>query len=1334
MSFDVGNISGDGLLQAAPLHESQGAGQSKVGEDAKKVSLDSGSAILDPVKKNNNGWGGWALNKLAGNWVGEKIVENSKYVRDGAIYALIGTTDFDAVSDEQLDRLKRASRNTGLGRLVDAFIPFITDKIKEKVITTYPGFEAFLNLEKGIVEKIVRSVLLKVVANVADQVAQKQVNTKPAPDFNEEFVKFLMGMANDEIAGNGKDFDAKFDEIDGMTATPNAQKYAFRELFKPVVAKFLDVCLPKGKEDLGLRGPLATAVWSALADEALPDAFVDFYRLMHKPNHHTEDDLAVLSRPGGAALQAIAKFAGEKGKGVIPKVMAEESEEISLAAFEKAGVGQGALLRKLLAKIIRQIAKSGSPELLKFWDYAKINIESIMIHALATLAKKQDAEGLGNVIPVVAGTGLKIIDDFFSENAEKIDEAIEKWAPYPKKKRNEEVAKLFKPLSDQILKETGLEDNMFVKLIKDKAFPSLLRRFYDDMKKYAANKPQFEARLKKELVDEQAMLNQPTEEVKQHYDELVARRAEPVQDVLAERSGVEKVVQDLSKSCGMLAEDVMKIVKNFARTDKEEIARRINQGLFAEMPLTAQQENELAEGLNQFMASGGEGLEHAFAYSESLLQATIFKIFVVIAENNPVADKDIDANRTENKNVAIPGNVIHRVLSFLSEKIPAIDQRLNEIKNSDLEESEKQRQCVALFRPLVDDFLQLAGPNLREALPVPKVMRDLLMEKVQQVFLPAIFHEVYTQLNGWRNEIPANKGKLDEIFPSGNGKSAAGKIADYIRDFVPYYMETNPGKIVGVVQGATSKYFDALSPENAAGLKELIERNVRSLGEEVANHKAEGANEAKDPMSETAKAIGEYSRSIILKIFAGVSQNIDGKEKPAEADGKNHFVLTTAIGFIKIAAEHFRRINKIPEKGRTNPAHSVAHEDMLKGFEHNTIDENGNILHPALAKDLDPNATPEQRKQQRMEQFFVPFAENLIAISGIDSKEFPVPGMGRDQVWDLFKKQILPEVLYNVYNEMLQPRNLNKIMLQTLDLLASTANGLADDSEEASSETDLHQKELNKALGGLIKEMIDLVPDFWTKTFFDRDAIMNLTEESLGRRVKSKLDGTTMIALMEKGLAGLKLPKADANRGKSAEQLAMEDKKDEEKLQKKFSAYISIEAKKFVKAKIEEKWDSFQEAFDKGVEKCFGKPGLAVKHFFDDIFHFIFFDLLGPIFNFIVFKMIWFYIELMKIIGKSKEIIGDIHMPIHENLALWATQWLLGVMMGKVNPTAVREEVVKSHRRGTVIYGEEESLEPSEKTEEENFMEDIREQVEKKVEMRTAVEEQRRQASIDRRV
>lgn len=1230
---------------------------------------------IDKTEDDTRGWRGYLANAATLYLPGVETIAGNEWTRNQIKSYFFGNTNFPKTREKLRDELQILTGNNTLSDVAEA----LSCKLKSIVLTkltdntnplnhNYPGFKFFINKEDEFTTQIFQVLVLKVVINLVKE-TKRELTDKFDGNLPTQVLTDLIKIANNSLKKVDQDTFQKIKNLPNI----NDRNREFRKLFRPISDEFLAIALPNKEDDLEL-GKLSNTVWQELSEEAIPDLFVNIYELTYQPPHHTKKDSEELERPGGAALERLAKFLAEKTERDLPEIIQKNAATIGKAAVSKLLVGSEnrSWLEDWVGDRLVQISTSDNPEIKLLWSYAKKNIESIIIHALASLGSSKNPEenhSKKNIVPDVMSNVHEILENFFTENKETIDKTFKETDNSTEEDRNNQLNILFKKLSDEILKKANLQENPLVALVKDEFIPELLREFYEDMYLYRENLSSDSETLKIDLLDAVACANQDHDAVIKEYREVLENLEESKKTVL-EKSGVGKVVDELEQSCGLFAKDITRILKNFAEEDKKKISEMLNNAMMLkDFNLTEQ----LGEGLQNFFKNNSENLKKSWEYSETIVKAALFKVFATIAKNEKVEGED---DRTENINTKIVGNVVHRVLSFLNKKIPVIDAELKKLQNDEkLSEEEKELKIRKLYQPLAEDFLALAGENLEEILPVPKIFRGPLKDLLKTTLLPVIFHDMYTQLNKGREEAPENSKKLDEIVPSGS--KFVQKVADFIEKFVPYYMETHPEDISKIAMKATDKFVKKLSNDTQNQLNNLLTKNIKQLGENPE-------------MAKTSKAISEYSNGMILKIFSGIAQNIKNKQSVKDKNGQNHFLLNTSIGFIKLISDHVKRINQIPPKGRMYPAHNVHPRDMHGGF----ADEKNygtNMLHPALTKDFVKGATKEDKDNQRLKEFFVPFAKDILEIAGITSpKDLDVPDPIRQEFWNLFQEKILPEVMMSVFKGVTEDEKpgtlntlmLNTLMLKTIDALNEAVEDIDKgvDVNDAKEDLDEQQELLNVALGRLIKEMVELVPDFWTMTVFNNEKIKNMTAASIGKIVRKKLDQTTMTELLDKCLESVTIPKPWEDRKKTPAEIARGNKRVEKELSKKMTHYISKQAKEKFKNLIKSKWNDFHENFDKSVKKYLGKPGLAIKHFFDDILHFIFFDILGPVFHFIVFNVLWFFVD-MKIAGKSQEIIKDAQMPIHENLLFnLCTEWAKS-MKGEQKVEETQQKLIEEAER-----------------------------------------------------
>lgn len=1159
---------------------------------------------------------------------GAGMVVRSEYLRNKIKEKLFGNADVSAHISSMKGLLKKIPGGEELGNVLKVPSKMLANELLEGLLTSYPGFKQFTDLEDGLLENVVETLLLKAALNVA-------VN---AGDNSEEDLSTVILSQLLKFITEGLDEVSKkrFEEI-GKLRNVNERKRQYRELFKPAANKFLDVALPKSSlQELGY--PLF--IRDLLGNEAIPDLLVKIYPLTHNPDHHTEKDLIYLERKGGAAIKAIAKFFANKAKALLPKVLEQKSATLPSDIINK--VGEAAPLEAWLQKMLAEVATSEDPEIQNVWDFVQRNIESLLIHALTNLSGSE-----GNLLDNLLSNVLVIFKQFFTEEKiSEIDKAFEQYANLPEAERDQKLDALFVTLADRLLQKADLESNWIGELVKD-VLPTILREFY------AVKGQEIKTLLTVSLQFQNDMFDEGVPVTVE-----VGHRGEDSDEKLLEASGVKHIIDDVETGCGLLAKLAMNFLKGFLPEEENSvsIAKLLNEGLF-DNTLSEIEESDCAEGLQSFFSRDLASLANTFEPTVKILLFTFLALWSK-EEASKIAGEE---GRTKNKNSKVPEQMLESFLSIVNE--------LFAIEKGPLDE-EAIRE---LYQPIARKFLELAGYNaetdtlnFEKMLPVAEYAQGPLRELLESTILPPLLYKLHLEMNASNALAPEKAEKLDYLLnearlfltsmgfntdiPDGfeaknNGSVFIGRLAKFIEAKLPHYVETNPEIITLLSIIKLSSYFpefeSEMTHEEQKRALEVAVQTIRNLGKS-------------DELKLASKQSAEYLSAFALQILSGFVEVIDKKEK-----NQKNLRLEIAIAFFTLMGGHVDLVHGTPPEGRTSPAYTVPPKLMHQGFA-----ERGG-LHPALALDhielhFDPGTSQkekdeqlkklqEMKDQQRLNKFYKPFVKDLLSLAGVTSSDLPIPA-AHEKAWESLQDDVLPNMMMSIFKEILRPETLNKMMLKTFEALQAIEEA---DSPEAilqnEGEKDEHQQRLDKAIGGLIMGMIELVPDWFTLTIFKKEKFINMGAEALGQIVRQQLDSTTLVGLIDQALENFEFPDPKADDGKTEAQKAAENRAVQETLSKKMTAYISQQAKAKVKAFRSEKWKNFQNSIDKFIEEKLGSKGLAVKHVLDVICNFIFIKVIGTLVDFLVFTVLWYFVDLV-INQKSKEIIKDVHMPIHENL------------------------------------------------------------------------------------
>ncbi len=240
-----------------------------------------------------------------------------------------------------------------------------------------------------------------------------------------------------------------------------------------------------------------------------------------------------------------------------------------------------------------------------------------------------------------------------------------------------------------------------------------------------------------------------------------------------------------------------------------------------------------------------------------------------------------------------------------------------------------------------------------------------------------------------------------------------------------------------------------------------------------------------------------------------------------------------------------------------------------------------------------------------------------------------IPKDQRKAVWDIFEKNLFPQLLSMITELILDPATINAIVLNSLESVKNSLNGeiIIEEKQEAIPQ-DL--KGLDLAVGNLVSSLINtLTLPSWVKSkLLDRKGqIPTSMKRALGaalfkqfneKFIKEKFEIAlnTIVqrqANAEENRAFLKfIPKPPKEKAKEAANKAAQTQQDLKRVTREVVdasiAYV-----------IRSKWAAFQKRSDELIEKVLGRTaGRKVKHTLDTLFGVVFFKIIGAIFSIIL--------------------------------------------------------------------------------------------------------------------
>jgi len=582
-------------------------------------------------------------------------------------------------------------------------------------------------------------------------------------------------------------------------------------------------------------------------------------------------------------------------------------------------------------------------------------------------------------------------------------------------------------------------------------------------------------------------------------------------------------------------------------------------------------------------------------------------------------------------------NGLRRVSSLIFRNLERLNRGVNEIMKSDI--ADKEQAVNELFAPIAAEIVNVADLN------VPPFVLSI----IEKTLLPKLLSKFFLDMTAVHRE--GNEEELAKMFKK--APLGIAKITDYIGKYVPHYLKKNADKIAKMVVEKGSQYFEFLD------------------GHEIS-HKIKESSKSPE-LNPIWKAVASYAQGFFTKAFLGAARNLEKAESAGKSADTNPLLINLLMSIMGSAEGHFRRIANLQAKSETMKAFNLSHEDLLREF------AKGAALHPALLQDLNVNATDEEKKQARLEAFFKPLAKEIIKLAG--EENFSIPEAFNKSGMKVFEEEVLPEILMEIYSDILQPHNVNKIMTSMVDKLDKIFDTLTDDIVNA-GEIDATQSDLNNQIGNLIKSFVSIMPESLSNLFFSCKEIKEMSAEKIGNIIRMKTNATTLLDVVNALFKDIELEAPDVNDRRTKEEKEKAYAADSKKLQSKVTQFVSKQAKRTAKEFIKEKWDTFQKNFDDWIAKHLGAPGIAVKKFLDMVFGTAM-RIVLPVIEFVLFNMVWKIVDL-HIWRKSGELINDAKMPIHENALFSLTE----ISLQAIKQELERVKQDKAERDAERIEGE----------------------------------------------
>ena len=571
---------------------------------------------------------------------------------------------------------------------------------------------------------------------------------------------------------------------------------------------------------------------------------------------------------------------------------------------------------------------------------------------------------------------------------------------------------------------------------------------------------------------------------------------------------------------------------------------------------------------------------------------------------------------------------------------------------------------------------------MEKELPLPKFIAGYVVSCIQNRIIPQLFAPFVYQAMRIIDEKEKNRILLLNCFNTTYPSETCKVIRVFVEQFLPYFFYRYDETVVDSLYEYIIHFFKekSLSVDKNI-IVELLDSNHEEIKKKSKLNFASFLTDEKrsEFRSELWFGIALLVEAYCLSIFAQAGEKMTILDRLERENPIDDFLLNLCIDILKITTEHFLTLNKIKKSKRKSDAYKLTYKDIVAGF--------GYHLHPAISNS--DSLSEESRDLLRINHFFKKFVEKLSIF--IEDPLFETSWKWIiNPLKNILKSELLPRISLEIFKKSIEAHSLNLILINSLELFNdSTADTFLNCGENNCC--DEQQKILNQTCGEFVLELIKLFPKTFTKSIFKFDKVKKMTAEKIGRSIREKLSKISLKELANKlmfsGLPALHfgtfegeprmeifIPKRrcsglngnsslqsgsfDFNFPRSKREIDIyewekrsQKRRIQKKLKKEMVETITTEIEHAIIEFFHSNWSKFQEFIDKIFNKLFGSCGVKVKFLLDLLFNFIFFKVILGFFKIVTFPLYKLGICFLRnhTSNKSKKIIKDYHMSIHEN-------------------------------------------------------------------------------------
>jgi len=1191
--------------------------------------------------------------------------------------------------------------------------PLLAKWVQKELVALdwHKSVNAFLKEEHWTLQTLLDVLLTTMYANISKSLKEGTANQAilDRPVEVADILGCLCKIAHEHLPS----INARYDVIEKIPDLEKRER-KLRQLFGPMVEDFLAIAFPKGIKEFPLtKVPwVSNSFWMNVHKHLLPSLFLGIYRQLSNPLKE-EKKQKLLQIPGGESLVSLAEIAGQKGGETIPSLFMNSDEKNTFSPLVtsimdgfrsclEASDKFREVLGNWLGKQLSHFGSSDDSNVKRLWMFIGGYLEPVFLHVFFHMsAVPQNIAAMNGRTPdalgIIAIRFFSLFSHFFNANKKMIDERVAALNLMLEDPEEDDVLlSLFRILADDMLEMMGLstaEQMPLPNFIKNTAFKNLkeaLPKFL--LKQYFAitNSEMDDISIRKKL---RSLMLDPknlrksevtTKVISELHKKGIPRSdknmIEEFYQTLWKESGTEKIVETMEEMCSVLANDLVEAAMGHYGVASQKM---------------------LSEKNNQFM-------KETHVFFKRLSERVLLEILVHLVETTI---EKIPAGENQHPKHLLIFHTIMRFCHLLKEGLASIDVKLANANQSHQQKHAYLQDIRRAFAPLAAEFHALGGKNPLASLPLEGFpaadnMKELLWIAIRDTLLPDFLYQTYSEITDWQQDIQKSLNILEHCYHTTHPRWASHVLAQYVSDFVKHYLTTSSDDAAKTLLASLRQYFLKSVDESgrkvetslqlqSASLETLMSQNLHLIG---ASEEAE--------LNQIWPALTRYIEAAIAKFLAGISKTIHD----IEAENPD-FMIDVAITMLKDTAEHFDVLNRVTTSTGEEHSYRVDSSIMLAAF--------GSLLHDGVP--LDPKATDSEKEQARLQGYFIPLAAKLLDLANLNINDFPLPIAFKQQLGELMIQNLLPLALMRADEKVLEHHVRDALMLNFVQTLYAALNGIEPAQEEGLPEEseiklDPQQKRLNETCGALVLALVKLIPDTMVQYVFMKEKVKDMSAEAIGEAMMPHLSKWTLLQLIDtalyyglpsfhpakwEGKVGREVliprkafirpdgkmelkpvkkfkftfPQTPAEITAANEAVINEAQKTRMKLRDGFTKTISSQLR--VKAWIFTKtlWETFQANLNDFIEGQFPDKGPKVKAVVDTIVHWLFFDLLGSLFQFLAtpfIRAVQYIIEKVYIDKRSEDIIENLHSDALENLFYKWLDTVLDMLVGFKKPLPER--------------------------------------------------------------